>query len=153
MDLSSLGWNVQDRPMAIPVGNSAVSDETAVVALWRSAGLVVSYNDPAEDFRRARDGAASQVLVARHDGTIVGALMVGHDGHRGWIYYLATDRARRGEGIGRALVEAAEAWLRARGIRKLQLMIRAGNEGVRDFYRRIGFEETPRIVMARWIDR
>ena len=139
--------------MSVTVVNGAASDEDAVVSLWRSAGLVVRYNDPVKDFRLAHGGAASDVLVARERNTIVGAVMVGHDGHRGWIYYLAADPGRRGEGIGRALVAAAEDWLRARKIRELQLMIRTANAGVRDFYRRLGFEETPRIVMARWIDR
>ena len=139
--------------MTFAVGNSAATDEAAVVSLWRSAGLVAPHNDPNADFRLARGGAASDVLVARDADAIVGAVMVGHDGHRGWIWYLAADAARRRAGIGRALVAAAEAWLRTRGIRKLQLMIRSENAGVVEFYRRLGFEETPRVVMARWIDR
>ncbi len=139
--------------MTIPLDQAAAADEAAVVSLWRAAGLVASYNDPVFDFRLARDGAASDVLVAREDGAIVGAVMVGHDGHRGWIYYLATLAERRRAGIGRALVGAADAWLGARDIRKLQLMIRTENRGVAAFYRRRGVEEPPRIVMARWIER
>ena len=139
--------------MTIPIEHAAASDEASVVSLWRSAGLVAPHNDPAFDFRLARGGAASDVLVAREDGGIVGAVMVGHDGHRGWIYYRATLAERRRAGIGRALVGAADAWLGARDIRKLHLMIRTENRGVAAFYRRLGFEETPRIVMSRWIER
>ena len=64
-------------------------DEGAVIELWRRCNLVASDNDPAADFRFARAGAASDVLVAvDHDGSIAGSVMVGHDGHRGWAYYV-----------------------------------------------------------------
>ncbi|RAI28298.1 GNAT family N-acetyltransferase, partial [Rhodoplanes elegans] len=79
---------------------AAAEDEDSVVALWRACGLTVSYNDPAADFRFARAGAASEVLVGTDDaGRIVGTVMVGHDGHRGWLYYVAADPESRGRGI------------------------------------------------------
>lgn len=77
--------------------------------------------------------------------------MVGHDGHRGWLYYLAAAPDRRGQGIGRSMVEAAERWLAARGVRKVQLMIRPTNTAVARFYDRLGYDEEPRVVMAKWL--
>jgi len=127
-------------------------EEAAVIALWRDCGLVVSWNDPVADFRRALGRGNSDILIAADPaGTIVGAALVGHDGHRGWIYYLAADPNRRRRGIGRKLVEAAQAWLKARDIPKLQLMIRETNVEVIRFYERIGFENAPRVIMQKWL--
>ncbi len=78
---------------------------------------------------------------------------MGHDGHRGWLYYLAADPNLRLRGIGRALIRAAEAWLRERGVRKAQLLVRRSNADVVSFYERIGFEHSTVIVMQRWIDK
>ncbi len=77
--------------------------------------------------------------------------MIGHDGHRGWIYYLAADPDRRRRGIGRQLVAAAQTWLKGRGIAKLQLMIRDSNTPVISFYERLGFEIAPRVIMQKWL--
>ena len=129
------------------------ADEAGVVALWHACGLTVPYNDPAADFRFARAGASSEVLVARaSDGGIVGTVMVGHDGHRGWLYYVAAAPSRQGEGIGRLMVEAAERWLRGRGIVKAQLLMRETNTRVVGFYQHLGFEVAPRTVMSKWLD-
>jgi ribosomal protein S18 acetylase RimI-like enzyme len=127
------------------------TDETEIVALWRACGLVVPYNDPAADFRQARAKANSDVLAGAEAGAIVAAVMVGHDGHRGWIYYLAVAPQRQGRGLGRAILRAAEAWLGARGIAKLQLMVRKSNAPVLKFYETLGFEPSDVVVMQRWL--
>lgn len=114
--------------------------EAAVVALWRAAGLTRPWNDPAADFRLALADPASTVLLARDGDAIVGSVMVGFDGHRGWVYYLASDPARRGQGIGRALMVAAEDWLRARDCPKIQLMVREDNLAAKGFYAALGYE-------------
>ncbi len=77
--------------------------------------------------------------------------MVGHDGHRGWVYYVAVDPEIQGEGIGRLVMEAAEAWLRERGIRKIQLMVRDSNAVAQGFYRAIGYESSSVAVLAKWL--
>lgn len=139
--------------MDIRIRQAMADDEAAVVRLWRDAGLVVSYNDPSRDFMFALSGDGSDVLVGIDDAqAIVGTVMVGHDGHRGWLYYVASDPARRGLGIGRRMIAAAEGWLKDRGVRKVQLMVRESNEGVVNFYERLGYDVTPRVVMAKWID-
>jgi ribosomal protein S18 acetylase RimI-like enzyme len=125
-------------------------DEADIVSLWRACGLTVPYNDPAKDFRFALGKPASDVLVAE-DGAILGSVMVGHDGHRGWIYYLAVAPARQRQGLGRALVTAAEQWLSQRGIAKLNLMVREHNHAVAAFYEKLGFEIMPRINMQKWL--
>ena len=121
------------------------------MSLWRAAGLVVAYNDPAKDFQRAVAKEGSEILIVEDEEGLCGGVMVGHDGHRGWLYYLATAPRARGRGIGRVLVRAAENWLRARGIVKLQLMVRETNTAVVSFYEHLGLEVTPRVVMAKWL--
>ena len=131
---------------------ATASDEVAIVALWRACGLVVSYNDPNQDFRFALDGPSSSVLVCvTPDGAIAGSVMVGHDGHRGWVYYLSADPALRRQGIGKALMNAAEEWLKARGVPKLQLMVRETNTSVLGFYQRIGYETNPVKLVQKWL--
>jgi ribosomal protein S18 acetylase RimI-like enzyme len=112
--------------------------------------LTAPHNDPVTDFRFALAKPSSDILVAEEAG-IIGALMVGHDGHRGWLYYVAVDPAHRKQGIGRALVGAAEKWLSQRGVPKVHLMVRETNEAVAAFYRRIGYDLMPRINMQKWL--
>ncbi len=78
--------------------------------------------------------------------------MVGHDGHRGWLYYLAVDPDHQREGLGRLMTQIAEDWLRDRGVAKVMLMVRPENEAVRAFYQANGYDEQPRIVLAKWLD-
>ena len=140
--------------MRLTIRHAVPEDEAAVVELWRECDLVASYNDPAADFRFARAAACSDVLVGEDEnGHISGSVMVGHDGHRGWLYYVASSPHSRGSGIGRQMVQAAEEWLRQRGVVKAQLMVRETNTRVVSFYQRLGFEVTPRVVMAKWLDR
>ncbi len=135
----------------LTVRPATAEDEPAVVALWRECNLVASYNDPAADFRFARAGACSTVLVGELAGRIQGSVMVGHDGHRGWLYYVAAAPDARGLGIGKRMVRAAESWLRERGVGKAQLLVRETNTQVVAFYERLGFETAPRVVMSRWL--
>jgi ribosomal protein S18 acetylase RimI-like enzyme len=132
------------------IRGATARDEERLVQLWHDCGLTRPHNDPVADFRRAVGKAGSDVLVA-DDGGIAGSILVGHDGHRGWLYYVAVAPGRRNQGGGRALVRAAEAWLAERGIPKVQLMIRETNEVAAAFYRRLGYDPMPRINMEKWL--
>ena len=138
--------------MRLTVRRAVPEDEPSVVTLWRACNLVATYNDPAADFRFARAGASSDVLVGEDQtGRISGSVMVGHDGHRGWLYYVASAPEARGSGIGRQMIEAAEEWLRQRGVVKVQLLIRETNTQVVSFYEYLGFDVAPRVVMSKWL--
>jgi len=128
------------------------ADVEAVAALWRRCGLIRPWNDPGADIAFARRGPNSAVLVGRHARAIVASVMVGHDGHRGWFYYLAVEPGMQGKGLGRAITAAAEDWLRARGIVKVNLMVRAENKGVCAFYQALGYAEQKRVTFAKWLD-
>ena len=137
---------------ALAIADIADADVAAVIALWRACGLTRPWNDPDADIALARRDPNSTVLVGRHDGAIVATAMVGHDGHRGWVYYVAADPERRAQGYGRAIMNATEDWLRAAGIPKLQLLVRRENAAVAAFYQSIGYEEAQTIVFAKWLD-
>ena len=94
----------------------------------------------------------STILIGRDDNAIVATAMVGHDGHRGWVYYVATDPQLRAKGYGRAIMNAAEDWLRAAGVPKLQLLVRPENSGVAAFYQSIGFGEQQILFFTKWLD-
>src|SRR6476659_7616516 len=95
---------------------------------WLLCGSVTggraAWNDPAGDIALARKETNATVLLGRNDGALVASVLVGHDGHRGWVYYVTVDPDHRFKGYGRVIMTAAENWLRARGIAKLQLMVR-----------------------------
>jgi ribosomal protein S18 acetylase RimI-like enzyme len=131
-----------------PIGDH---DREAVVALWRACGLVVPHNPPLADIELAAGKPNSDILLGFTGNALVASVLVGHDGHRGWLYYLAVAPERQGEGCGAAMVRAAEAWLRDRGIRKAELMVRETNAGVIGFYERIGYDRAPVTVMQRWL--
>ena len=132
-----------------PIGDADVAE---VVALWQACGLTRPWNDPAADIALARRGPNSAILIGRDGGAMIATAMVGHDGHRGWVYYVAVDPARREKGFGRAIMDAAEGWLRQAGIAKLQLMVRRENARAGAFYQSIGYAESQTIVFAKWLD-
>jgi ribosomal protein S18 acetylase RimI-like enzyme len=135
----------------LTVESAQSSDAASVIALWQACGLTRPWNDPRADFDRAIAGASSTILAVRDAGAIIASVMVGDDGHRGWIYYLAVAPDRRRSGLGRALMAAAEAWLRQRGAPKLQLMVRAGNAEALAFYAALGLEPQPVVTMGKFL--
>jgi hypothetical protein len=139
-------------PEALAVAPIEDADVAAIIALWERCDLTRPWNDPAADIAQARRGLNATVLVGRDGTALVASAMVGHDGHRGWVYYVAVDPDHRQKGYGRAIMQAAEDWLRWRGIAKLQLMVRPDNSRVQAFYESIGYDEQPRIIYAKWLD-
>ena len=114
-------------------------DTDLVIALWRDCDLTRPWNDPARDIERKVAMADDLFLVGTVAGHVVGTVMAGYEGHRGWINYLAVDPSERGAGRGRALMVAAEARLRALGCPKINLQVRGTNRDAIAFYQRIGF--------------
>ena len=126
-------------------------DRDAVIALWKACGLTRPWNDAPSDFGTALGGATSTVLVACNDGAITGSVMVGFDGHRGWVYYLAVAPAARRTGLGRTVMAAAEDWLRGRGAPKIQLMVREDNTEATAFYEALGLERQKVATFGRFL--
>ena len=127
-------------------------DVETIVALWQRCGLTRPWNDPHADIALARRRDNSTILIGRDGGTIVATVMVGHDGHRGWVYYVAVDPDSQKRGYGRVIMAAAEDWLRSAGIVKLQLLVRRGNAPASAFYGSLGFEESTSVMFQKWLD-
>lgn len=124
-------------------------DEAGVVALWRSTGLTQPSNDPHRDIERKRAVQPELFLVAENDGKIVGSVMGGYDGHRGWINYLAVDPGVQRRGLGRALVHEVERLLSLHGCPKVNLQVRSENTAVLHFYERLGYLVEDRVSFGK----
>jgi len=136
----------------VRIRSATADDREAVVALWQAAGLTRPWNYPVADFKLAIANPTSTILLARDADELVGSVMVGFDGHRGWVYSLASDPDRRGLGIGRQLMRAAEDWLKERGCPKIQLMVRHDNESAQGFYTALGYEVQDVVTIGRRLD-
>lgn len=124
-------------------------DETGVIEVWRQCDLVRPWNNPRADIARKCADSPELFFVAVVDDGPVATCMAGYDGHRGWFYYLAVLPALRRQGIARRLVAIAEAELVKLGCPKIDLMVRDGNRPVIDFYRHLGYDRDPVVVLSK----
>jgi ribosomal protein S18 acetylase RimI-like enzyme len=125
------------------------SDEARVLELWTFGGLVRPWNDPKKDIERKLKVQRELFLVAELEGTVVGVVMAGYEGHRGWVNYLAVDIGQRRRGIGTALMRDAERRLLLLGCPKINLQVRRENAGVQAFYAAIGYSEDAAVSMGK----
>jgi len=131
----------------------APADLESVIALWNSCELTRPWNDPAADIAFCLRSENSTLLVGVTEGEskVAATTMVGHDGHRGWLYYVAVAPELQEKGAGREIVARAEQWLADRGVPKAMLIIRETNTKVVGFYERLGYEVEERVLMSRWL--
>ncbi len=141
-----------DSPPSLAIAPITDDDVEAVITLWQRCDLTRPWNDPAGDIAFARRGDNAAVLVGRDGGMIVATVMVGHDGHRGWVYYVAVDPEHRGKAYGRTIMAAAEDWLRQRDVVKVMLLVRSDNTKVQAFYETLDYAEQDRVIYAKWLD-
>lgn len=125
------------------------ADEAQVIDVWRACGLTRPWNDPSRDIARKKQVQPDLFLVVEDEGTIVGTVMAGYEGHRGWINYLGVLPERQKSGIARALMDEAERRLRALGCPKINLQVRSDNEEALAFYARIGFQQDPVLSLGK----
>jgi ribosomal protein S18 acetylase RimI-like enzyme len=118
-------------------------DIQGVIGLWERCKLTRPWNDPVTDIAFARRGPSSDVLVWEQGGSIVATVMVGHDGHRGQMYYVGVEPTLRKTGLGREVVQSAEQWLTERGVWKVNLLVRDDNDEALGFYDRLGYSSAP----------
>lgn len=131
-----------------PLGEA---DIAALIALWDACGLTRPWNKPEKDISFARGKPNSDILVGVFEGRIVASIMVGHDGHRGSFYYVAVDPQHRRSGVGASLIRAGEAWLKKRGVWKVNLLVRQDNAEVKGFYERLGYKMNEVMSMGQRI--
>jgi ribosomal protein S18 acetylase RimI-like enzyme len=127
-------------------------DTDAVVALWEACGLTRPWNDPRRDIGRKLTTQPDLFLVGTVGGGVIATAMIGFDGHRGWVYYLAVSVEHRGRGLARELMAEAERLLIALGCPKIMLMVRADNTDVVELYEHLGYAvETTKLLGKRLI--
>ena len=120
-----------------------------MVELWRECGLVVAWNDPESDIRRKLQVQPEMFLVGLLGSGLVATVMAGYEGHRGWINYLAVKPEFRNQGLGRRLMEEAEARLIEAGCPKINLQVRKSNTAAVTFYERIGYSPDDVVSMGK----
>jgi ribosomal protein S18 acetylase RimI-like enzyme len=125
------------------------ADENAVVALWQECGLTRPWNDPRKDIARKLTEQPDLFLVGTVGSELVATAMIGFDGHRGWVYYLAVAPAYRKQSHGRALMDDAERRLIARGCPKINLLVRSSNTAVVEFYRSLGYAQDDCVSLGK----
>jgi ribosomal protein S18 acetylase RimI-like enzyme len=134
----------------MPIRRYQAADEDAVIALWREVlPDSAPHNDPATSIRNKLAVDRDLFLVAEVDGKVVGTVMGGYDGHRGWIYSVAVNPHYRRQGIGRDLLLELEAILASLGCLKVNLQVRASNVGVIAFYEKLGFAVEQHVSMGK----
>ena len=122
------------------------ADGPAVVSLWEEVfAYPQARNAPAKVIRDKLAVQRDLFFVAVSDGRIVGSVMGGYDGHRGWVYSLAVASTLRGRGFGSALMKHAEGALTKLGCPKVNLQILSFKTELRGFYEKLGYQEFARL--------
>lgn len=124
-------------------------DEGQVVALWEACGLTRPWNDPRRDIARKLAVQPELFLVGTIDDRVVATAMVGYEGHRGWVYYLAVSIDHQRKGLGRSMMGEAERLLLARGCPKINLQLRTSNPEAIGFYRALGYAEDEVVSLGK----
>lgn len=127
-------------------------DKDEVIRLWTECGLVVPHNDPERDIERKLKVNPDWFLIGTVDGEIVATCMLGYDGHRGWINYLAVRPDMQHRGLGSMMTQHAENLARKVGCQKINLLIRATNRQVVCFYETLGYKQDPVVSMGKRLE-
>ncbi|UCF59515.1 MAG: GNAT family acetyltransferase [Candidatus Bathyarchaeota archaeon] len=122
--------------------------QKAVIDLWKKCDLVVPQNDPVEDIHKKLEFQPELFFIALLKNKVIGSVMTGYDGHRGWLYYLAVLPEYQKRGYGRQLVEKAVKELRKLGCLKANLQVRTDNASVVNFYKHLGFKMEERVSLG-----
>lgn len=128
------------------------TDGDALIQLWQDCDLTRPWNDPTKDINTALNAEETDILIGEDNGQLIASVMVGFDGHRGWVYYLAVSPKHQGAGLGRQMMFAAESHLKKRGCPKLMLMIRPENTRVQSIYESWGYDLEDRSLMVKWLE-
>jgi ribosomal protein S18 acetylase RimI-like enzyme len=148
--IGMIAESIAEEPMRCDIRPYDAADESAVVALWSEVfAYAAPHNQPRDLIRQKRAYEHALFFVAQIDGRLVGTVMGGYDGHRGWIYSLAVDPSVRGQGIGSQLMGRVELQLAEMGCRKINLQVLPTNAAMVDFYQRLGYAVEQRISMGK----
>ena len=126
------------------------AERSSVIALWTAVfGYSAPHNEPGKVIQHKLALQRDLFFVARLDGRLVGTVMGGYDGHRGWLYSFAVSPEVRRRGIGAALIQHVEQELTKMGCPKINLQVVASNAAVINFYQKLGYASEERIGMGK----
>ena len=120
-----------------------------VIALWEKCSLNRSWNNPEKDIARKNGDQNGKFLIGQIDGVLMASIMIGYDGHRGTIYYLAVDPDYARSGYGKILMAEAERFLLSVGCQKINFWVRIGNDKVIEFYEQLGYAIEPIHLLGK----
>jgi ribosomal protein S18 acetylase RimI-like enzyme len=123
--------------------------QAAVVDLWSKCNLVIPQNDPVEDIHRKLGFQPELFFVALLGETVIGSVMVGYEGHRGWLNYMAVLPEHQRRGYRRQLVDKAVDELRKLGCVKVNLQVRRRNASAVAFYEHLGFKDDDMVSLGK----
>jgi len=127
-----------------------IEDTDAVLEVWSLAGMTTPERNPRADIQKKLRHSPESCFVGVLEGRVVATVMVGYDGHRGWIYSLAVKPDLQRKGIGSQMMEHVENWLRQHGCPRAKLQIDEARSDVAGFYEKLGYEVQPLVSMAKW---
>lgn len=125
------------------------ADTESVIGLWSRCELLRPWNDPEKDIARKLEVQRDLFMVGESEGRVVAVMMVGYEGHRGWVNYLAIEPELQGRGLGREMMAEAERRLAAMGCPKVQLQVRTDNAAAIAFYERLGYTEDAVVNLGK----
>jgi len=125
------------------------SDEKQLIKLWEECGLTVPWNNPQLDIDRKLQENSEEILVGEIDDKLIAAVIVGYDGHRGWVYYLGVNPNYQRKGLGEQIMKHAEDYLLNIGCPKINIMVRDSNLDVIKFYEAIGYDKQKVVTLGK----
>jgi ribosomal protein S18 acetylase RimI-like enzyme len=134
---------------SIEITGFAEADRAALIGLWQLCGLTRPWNDPSKDIDRKLTDPVGRLLVAKCVGAVIGSVMYGYDGHRGSINYLAVHPDHQGTGLGRRLMQDAEAELLALGCPKINRLVRTDNAAAAQFYEKLSYRQDDVVMLGK----
>lgn len=135
------------------IRNATIQDTSAIIELWTKSNLLRPLNKHEKDITNALAAQTSVIFLAELKEKIIGTILAGYDGHRGWIYYLAVDEEYQKQGYGKQLLKEAEEWLQNKGATAVHLLTRKNNESAQKFYDKIGYKISDVTVMSKKFEK
>ena len=131
-----------DETGEIQTREFVIDDYDAAIELWQKVeGLDVAEGDDRETIQRFLERNCGLRRIATAESKIIGAVLCGHDGRRGYIYHLAVAPEFHGRGIGRTLIDECRAGLRRAGLERVNILVAKDNPRGLEFWRRTGWED------------
>ena len=132
---------------AVQIREFDIGDYDFVLRLWKEAGLMIRPGDDLESVRLKLQRDPDLFLVAKDGSEIIGSVLGGWDGRRGWIYHLAVKPSRRRQGIAKALIAELESRLTRKGAKRVNAQIYTSNTTSLRFFESCDYEVRSDLIM------